>query len=143
MVGLIYRKAERADQIPEPDMPTQHLRRGDIPFPLRLEHEEDPTTTRISQAFHETYLDDIKDSPGYNEACPAHYLRHPKHSVQQGLIGQMVGNPRQRREARDPEDGGAEELRAAGQEAKLMDVMRRQIVPGRKPLPAFSLLIRG
>ncbi len=55
----------------------------------------------------------------------------------------MVSNARQGREARYPKDGCAEKLRGTSQEAKLAEIVRRQIVPGRAPLPASVLLVGG
>lgn len=47
----------------------------------------------------------------------------------------MVRDAGQRGEARDAKDGGAKELRCAGEEAQLVEVVVAEVVPGRTPLP--------
>lgn len=96
------RKPNRPDQIPESHMPPQQRRRGDIPPLLHLDHEQQ---TR------------------HHEPRAPHDLWKPVRAVLRGPRPQRGADLREGGEARDPEDGGAEELGEAGEEADFAEVV--------------------
>ena len=91
------REPKCADQVPERDVPAQQLRRWLPPLLLCLK--------QIKRGAH-------------NEAASANDLGDPVCSVQVPLRCQyVILDAREGGDARDTEDGGAEELRAASKEA--------------------------
>lgn len=97
------REAQRANQVPERNVPTQEARGWDVPFGLRLEH--------VQRA-------------GDDEAGAAYHLRDPVRGVEHVLGRQVVDDPRQRGDARDAEDGRAKQLRRPREETQFVQVVR-------------------
>jgi len=112
------READAANQVPEADVPAQHGRVGLPPALLRLEHEE---------------------RAGDDEAGAADDLRSPVGAVERGRRRQVVEDARQRRQPRDPEHRRAEQLRRAGQEPNLVEVVLAQLLPRREPHPRAAV----
>lgn len=83
-------------------MPAQHLRRGDVPLPLRLEHEQRPRD---------------------DEAGAPDHLGKPEGAVLRGRAVEAMGDGWECGEAGDPEDAGADHLGEACEEADFFEVV--------------------
>jgi len=112
------READAAHEVPQADVPAQHGRVGLPPALLGLEHEQ---------------------GAGDDEAGAADDLRGPVGAVERGRRGQVVQDARQRRQPRDPEHRRPEQLRRAGQEPDLVQVVLAQLRPRREPHPRAAV----
>ena len=65
---------------------------------------------------------------GEDEKDPSCHLRHPVHTIQNHLWTQVIVNPRQRGETRDPEDCCAEGQGRAGDESDIVNIMRAELL---------------
>ena len=111
------REANAAHQIPKPNVPAQGTE-GRLPPPLLgLEHEQ---------------------RAGHDETGAADDLGGPIRAVEGCGGGEALKDRRQGGQARDPEDGGAEELGGASDEAELVEVVVAKVVPGWEPNPGLA-----
>ena len=88
-------------------MPSEHTGRRLPPMLLRLDHEQ---------------------NAGHHETGAANDLRSPIRAVELCGGGESSIDAWERSEAGDPEDGRAEHLRGAGEEAEFVEVVRTELV---------------
>ena len=127
------READGSHEVPEADMPSQgpHIRQ--VPPFLHLEHNEGAGDYEAAASYD--LCGSLAQRPvAWIERRLKTHLRRPVDPIERLAVEPLVGG-RQGRYAGDPEDGGPQELREAGEEADLPEVVSPQLRPGRAPTP--------